>query len=150
MRRSFQFEPVNRGALWTRLNLTTAQVAALCDLTTRQVSYWAQKGFLPHSPQNPERFNGDAVDMCILIKQGLESGFGLTQAARRAQAHLAAELQAQPQMANFAPPVLTDIHEKLVGVASTVRLLLEVIAPQLPPADAEVVAADSPMSHNGH
>jgi|GEM_PF-1807448 len=151
MRRSFQFEPVNRGALWTRLNLTTAQVAALCALTTRQVSYWAQKGFLPHAPQNPERFNGDAVDMCILIKQGLERGFGLSQAARLAQAHLATELQAQPQPANFAPPVLADIHEKLVGMANTVRLLLDVIAPQLPPHDAAASAAtDRPQASNGH
>lgn len=150
MRRSFQFEPVNRGTLWTRLNLTTAQVAALCDLTTRQVSYWAQKGFLPRSPQNPERFSGDAVDMCILIKQGLASGFGLSQAARLAQAHLVAELHTQPQVANFAPPALTDMHEKLVGMANTVRLLLEVITPQLPSADAGVSAVDSTLSHNGH
>ncbi len=148
MRRSFQFEPVNRGALWTRLNLTTAQVAALCDLTTRQVSYWAQKGFLPHSPHNPARFNGDAADMCILIKQGLASGLGLSQAARLAQAHLTTELRIQPQMTNFAPPALTDIHEKLVSMATTVRLLLEVITPQLPPADAAVVAADRSLASN--
>ncbi len=149
MRRSFQFEPVNRGVLWTRLNLTTAQLAALCDLTTRQVSYWAQKGYLPHSPQNPDRFNGDAADMCILIKQGLSSGFGLSQAARLAQAHLAAELRAQPQMVNFAPPALADMHEKLVGVSATVRLLLELIEPQLPPPDAERIT-DSLVAGNGH
>src|SRR6476469_4284474 len=107
------FEPVNRGALWTKLNLTTAQVATLCDLTTRQVSYWAQKGYLPRSPVNPERFNGNAVDMCILIKQALDSGATLSEAAHLATSYIADEMRRQPQMANFEPPVLRDMYEKL-------------------------------------
>ncbi len=150
MRQSFEFEPINRGALWTRLNLTAAQLAALCDLTTRQVGYWAQKGYLPCSPQNPDRFNGDAVDMCLLIKQGLSSGVGLSQAVRLAQAYLTDELRVQPQIANFAPPALADMHEKLVGVSATVRLLLELIEPQLPAQDAVVIAADSLVTSHGH
>ena len=138
MRRTFQFEPVNRGALWTRLNLTTAQLAGLCDLTTRQVSYWAQKGYLPRSPQNPERFNGNAVDMCILIKQALDNGASLGQAARLAEGHLAASLQNQPQVQDFEPPALLDMYEKLVGVSEIIRMVLEVMEPQIPPEDAKV------------
>jgi DNA-binding transcriptional MerR regulator len=138
VRRNFHFEPVNRGALWTRLNLTTAQLAALCHLTTRQVGYWAQKGYLPRSPQNPERFNGDAVDACMLIKQALDSGAGLAQAAQMAQTHLAAELADQPQMANFGPPALLDLYEKLTNVEGTVRLVRTVIEQQLPPRDAGI------------
>jgi DNA-binding transcriptional MerR regulator len=134
VRQNFQFEPVNRGALWTKLNLTTAQVAALCDLTTRQVSYWAQKGYLPRSPVNPERFNGNAIDMCILIKQALDAGATLSEAAQMATSFIADELRRQPQMANFEPPVLRDMYEKLAAVEATVRMLCEIIEPQLPPS----------------
>jgi DNA-binding transcriptional MerR regulator len=145
MRRTFQFEPVNRGALWTRLNLTTAQLANLCDLTTRQVSYWAQKGYLPRSPQNPERFNGNAVDMCILIKQALDNGASLGQAARLAEGHLTAALQDQPQMQDFEPPALLDMYEKLVGASEILRIVLDIIGPQIPNNDAKV-RLDGPLS----
>ena len=137
MHQEFEFQPVNRGALWTKLNLTTAQLAALCDLTTRQVSYWAQKGYLPHSPANPERFNGDAVDLCILIKQAMDAGATLSEAARMAVAYIAAEIRRQPQMNNFQPPALRDVYNKLTGVEQTVRLIREVIEPQLPPPEAD-------------
>ncbi|HUS16845.1 MAG TPA: MerR family transcriptional regulator [Chloroflexia bacterium] len=143
MRRAFQFEPVNRAALWTRLNLTTAQLAGLCDLTTRQVSYWTQKGYVPRSPVNPERFNGDAVDTCLRIKQALDAGTPLAQAARLANEHAAAELRAQPQLANFGPPALLDIYEKLTGAEGTMRLIREIIEPQLPPRDAALIGHEA-------
>ncbi len=136
LRRTINFEPVNRGAMWTKLNLTTAQLAQLCDLTTRQVSYWALKGYLPRSPQNNERFNGNAVDMCMLIKQAMDGGATLSHAAQMASAYLAEELRRQPQMDNFGPPALLDIYEKLTGVEGTVRMVRELIEPQLPPRDA--------------
>jgi len=143
LRRTINFEPVNRGAMWTKLNLTTAQLAQLCDLTTRQVSYWALKGYLPRSPQNNERFNGNAVDMCMLIKQAMDGGATLSHAAQMASAYLADELRRQPQMSNFGPPVLLDIYEKLTGVEGTVRMVRELIEPQLPPHDArEAVGYD--------
>jgi hypothetical protein len=129
---------VNRGALWTKLNLTTAQLAQICDLTTRQVSYWALKGYLPRSPQNNERFNGNAVDMCMLIKQAMDGGATLSHAAQMASAYLADEMRRQPQMDNFGPPALLDMYEKLTSVESTVRMVRQLIEPQLPPRDAEV------------
>jgi DNA-binding transcriptional MerR regulator len=140
LRRTIRFEAVNRGALWTKLNLTTAQIAQLCDLTTRQVSYWALKGYLPRSPQNSERFNGNAVDMCMLIKQAMDGGATLAHAAQMASAYLADELRRQPQVDNFGPPALLDIYEKLTGVEGTVRMVRQIIEPQLPPQDAAQVA----------
>ena len=137
MPRTIRFEPVNRGALWTKLNLTTAQLAQLCDLTTRQVSYWALKGYLPRAPQNSERFNGNAVDMCLLIKQAMDGGATLSHAAQMAAAYLAEEMRRQPQMSNFGPPALLDIYEKLTGIEGTVRMVRELIEPQLPPQDAQ-------------
>jgi len=136
MRRSIQFEPVNRGALWTRLSLTTAQLAAMCDLTTRQVSYWAQKGYVPRAPANAERFNGNGIDSCMLIKQALAQGANLSEAARLASAYAAEELAQQPQLATFGPPVLLDLYEKLTAIESTVRLLRSVVEPHLSARDA--------------
>lgn len=149
VRRNFQFESINRGILWSKLSLTTAQLAALCNLTTRQVSYWAQKGYLPHAAHSPERFNGNAVDMCLLIKQAMDNGATLVQAARLAQEHLAAEFTEQPPIANFNPPALFDVYEKLLSIESTARIVRMLIELQLPrakhrraaPEDASETAA---------
>ena len=148
MRQGFQFEAVNRGALWTKLSLTTAQIAALCGLTTRQVSYWAQKGYLPRSPQNPERFNGNAVDMCVLMKQAMDSGATLSQAAQLAMRYWTTELNEQPQMSNFVPPGLLDIYEKLRSVEITIHGIRAAIEPQIPRVDASVIGEESTRPTN--
>jgi DNA-binding transcriptional MerR regulator len=75
--RDFSFSPPNRGALWSMLALTKTQLAEICGLTTRQVSHWTSQGYITTSGRNPERYNGDAVDLCVLIKQGLASGIPL-------------------------------------------------------------------------
>ena len=78
---AYPFTPPNRAALWASLMLTKAQLAALCGLSERQVGYWAAQGYLPHSPRDPERYGGDAVDMAILIKQGRQQGLSAHHAA---------------------------------------------------------------------
>ena len=92
------FTPPNRAALWASLPLTKAQLAALCGLTERQVGYWTARGYLPRSTRNPERYSGDAVDMAVLIVQGLHQGLLLRQAVEQARAYLAAERSRQPDL----------------------------------------------------
>ena len=65
------FSPPNRAALWASLALATTQLAALCGLRVRQASYWTARGYLPRSPRDPGHYSGDAVDMAVLIRQGL-------------------------------------------------------------------------------
>jgi DNA-binding transcriptional MerR regulator len=92
------FTPPNRAALWASLALTKAQLAALCGLSVRQVSHWTARGYLPRSTRNPEHYSGGAVDVALLMKQGLDQGLSLGQAVRLAQAYLAAEQSRQPDL----------------------------------------------------
>lgn len=130
--RDFTFSPPNRGALWSMLALTKTQLAEICNLTTRQVSHWTSQGYITTSGRNPERYNGDAVDLCILIKQGLNNGVPLKRSVRMARQYVADELAQQPVMSVIEPPALIDIREKLRGAESSIAMVLEVVSALVP------------------
>lgn len=130
--RDFTFSPPNRGALWSMLALTKTQLAEICNLTTRQVSHWTSQGYITTSGRNPERYNGDAVDLCILIKQGLSNGVPLRRSVRMAREYVANELAQQPVMSVIQPPALVDIREKLRGAESSIAMVLEVVSALVP------------------
>lgn len=130
--RDFTFTPPNRGALWSMLALTKTQLAELCNLTTRQVSHWTNQGYIMTSGRDPERYNGDAVDLCILIKQGLNNGVPLKRAVRMAREYIANELQEQPEMRVIEPPALIDIREKLRGADASIEAVLQVVEALIP------------------
>jgi DNA-binding transcriptional MerR regulator len=131
--RDFTFSPPNRGALWSMLALTKTQLAEICNLTTRQVSHWTSQGYITTSGRNPERYNGDAVDLCILIKQGLSNGVPLKRSVRMAREYVANELAQQPVMSVIQPPALVDIREKLRGAEASIAMVLEVVSALVPP-----------------
>ncbi len=130
--RDFTFSPPNRGALWSMLALTKTQLAEICNLTTRQVSHWTSQGYITTSGRNPGRYNGDAVDLCILIKQGLSNGVPLKRSVRVAREYVANELAQQPVMSVIEPPALVDIREKLRGAESSIAMVLEVVSALVP------------------
>jgi DNA-binding transcriptional MerR regulator len=137
--RDFSFSPPNRGALWSMLALTKTQLAEISGLTTRQVSHWTSQGYITTSGRNPERYNGDAVDLCVLIKQGLASGIPLKRSVRMAQEYITQELAVQPGMRVIEPPALLDIREKLRGANASINTVLEVVSALVPEVpDAEV------------
>ena len=130
------FTPPNRAALWASLRLTKAQLAALCGLTERQVGYWVAQGYLPHSPRDPERYSGEAIDLALLIKQGLGQGLTLGQAVAQARAYLAAERSQQPDLHALDAEALATIATRLAQADEAVRQVLEVVAPLAPPTGA--------------
>ena len=147
--KDFTFAPPNRGALWSSLALTKTQLADLCGLTTRQVSHWTSQGYITASGRNPERYNGDAVDFCVLIKQGLQHGLPLRRAVAMARAYSSDELARQPGMVAIVPPSLLDIREKLRGAEASIAAVLQAVEPLVPRyaelepiADLEDDAAD--------
>ncbi len=132
--RNLVFVPPNRGALWSMLALTKTQLAAICGLTTRQISHWTGQRYIATSGRNPERYNGDAVDLCVLIKQGLLSGVPLRRSVLMSREYLAEELARQPGMRAITPPALLDIREKLSGAEAAIAIVPE--EPQrVPPGD---------------
>ncbi len=130
------FTPPNRAALWASLALTKVQLAALCGLSVRQVSYWTARGYLPRSTRDPERYSGDAIDMALLIKQGLDQGLLLREAVRVARAYLAAENTRQPGLLALDEAALRAIATRLAQADTAARQVLEVVAPLAPATEA--------------
>ncbi len=130
------FTPPNRAALWASLSLTKKQLAALCGLSERQVGYWTARGYLPRSTRDPERYSGDAVDMAVLIKQGLDQGHLLGQAVKHARAYLAAERSRQPDLHALDATALAMVATRVAQADEAVRQVLAVVAPLAPPAEA--------------
>jgi len=134
MSKEFTLTPPNRGALWSSLALTKTQLAELCGLTTRQISHWTSQGYITASGRTPERYNGDAIDCCVLIKQRLMSGLPLGRAVAQARRYIADELTRQPSLQALAPAALLDIREKLRGAEASISSVLQVVEPLVPVA----------------
>ncbi len=129
-----RFEEPNLVALWGRLALTATQLSRLTGVSLRQVEWWRQRGYLTPSPDQPDRFSGDAVTLALLIKQGLDAGIPLSRAYHLATRHLAARLaeglaDAAPHGARGSPRALADLDQKLLATQNTIGLVLEVITP---------------------
>ncbi len=133
---AYPFTSPNRAALWASLSLTTTQVAALCGLSERQVGYWTARGYLPRSTRAPEHYSGDAVDMAVLIKQGLDQGLLLRGAVRLARAYLAAETTRQPGLLALDAESLATVANRVSRADEAVRQVLAVVAPLAPPTEA--------------
>jgi hypothetical protein len=121
--------PPNRGALWLTLALTKTQLADLCGLTTRQIGYWTQRGYLSTSPSHPDRYNGNAVDLCILIKQGLEQGLTFQRALSHARRVLTQEVTGQRGLDSLDAQQLQMIHELLGSAVASMSLVLQSVEP---------------------
>ena len=135
----------NRGALWSSLALTQTQLAALCGVTTRQVSHWSTQGYLVPTGRDRDRYNGDAIDRCVLIKQGLSSGLPLKRAVALARAFITEELARQPGLAVIEPPALLGTREQLRGAAAALAAVLAVVEP-LVPAHPEHAPVEAPAA----
>ena len=124
--------PPNRTALWSSLALSKAQLAELCGLTTRQVSHWTLRGYIKTSGPNPDRYNGDAIDLCVLIKQGLTNGLSLRQAVAQAHAFINDERSQRPAVSGIEPAMLADIRSQLETADEQLRQVLAVVRPLVP------------------
>lgn len=127
----FQFTLPDRGAVWMRLSLNASQVAALCGVTLRQVIHWADRGYLPRASHDSGAFSGQAVDMCMLIKEARASGISHSRAAEQARKFLANELQREGGSPRVGAPDLTVIAGRLREIERSAHSLLELIEPHM-------------------
>jgi DNA-binding transcriptional MerR regulator len=133
---SFAFEDPNLTQVWARLALTATQLSQLTGVSRRQVEWWRRRGYLPPSPEAPDRFNGDAVTLAMLIKQAVDGGVPLHRAYELATGHVAATLaKGVAKSSAFEPgetpdpSALLDIEQKLLATHNTLGLVLDVMAP---------------------
>ena len=124
----------DRGALWLNLALTQAQLAALCGLTQRRISRWVAQGYLtPRS--GTDRYNGNAIDLRLLIKQGLDEGLSTRRAVAQARAFLAEEGTRQPGLTALDSEALPEVRERLRAARAELAAVREVVEPLVPPGD---------------
>lgn len=142
MSKPILLSPPNRTALWSSLALSKAQLAELCGLTTRQISHWTLRGYIKTAGPHPDRYNGDAIDLCVLIKQGLTNGLSLRQAVAQAHAFINEERSQHPAVSGIEPAMLSDIRSQLENADESLRSVLAVVCPLVPRERARRGAGD--------
>ena len=129
-------EPPARGALWFNLALTKTQLATLCGVSGRQVDGWTRRGYLTPRP-GTDRYNGNAVELCLLIKQGRNAGLSPRRAVAQARAFLAEEEARQPGLTALGPEALPEVRERLRAARAALARVREVVEPLDPPGAAD-------------
>lgn len=135
-REEFPFTLPDRGAMWMRLSLNASQVAALCGVTLRQVIHWADRGYLPRASAESGAFTGQAVDMCMLIKEARTRGISHSRAAEQARRFLADELQRDGGTPRVGTPDLSSIAGQIREIERNAHDLLAQLDPKMPQENA--------------
>jgi DNA-binding transcriptional MerR regulator len=102
----------------SRLTFSTEQVARLCGVTRRQLTYWVQRGFVPQE----DGFTVAAVEKVLLIKRALDEGATLRTAVREADRLLNERTQRRAQvMAMSAQQLRAAVDERLDQLEEALR-----------------------------
>ena len=86
----------NDGEVISRLRLSAAEAARVCQVTPRQLIYWTKKGLVRPSADGDHDYDVFAMEKVIRIRQALEKGYSLEKAAQIVQREmntLAAEVE---------------------------------------------------------
>ena len=87
-----------------KVRLTTEQVARLCGVSRRQLSYWVQRGIVLAGDGYP----AEAVEKVLLIKQELDRGRSLKQATQSVDDYLTQREARRRALAEMPPEALAE------------------------------------------
>lgn len=94
---------VNDGEVLSRLRLSAAEAARVCNVTPRQLIYWTKKGLVKPSADGEHDYDVYAMERVIRIRQALAKGYSLEKAAQLVQRDLTS-LQTDAQRLDDLPP----------------------------------------------
>lgn len=77
-----QLVVANDGEVISRLRLSAAEAARVCNVTPRQLIYWTKKGLVKPSTEDDHDYDVFAMEKVIRIRQALEKGYSLEKAAQ--------------------------------------------------------------------
>ncbi|MBM2820324.1 MAG: MerR family transcriptional regulator [Candidatus Berkelbacteria bacterium] len=101
------------------LELGIGAAARLGGVSTRQLSYWTDKGIIkPINSDGTRFYNRSAIEKAILIKQGLDLGYSLEGATAEVEAYLArreVERQALEQMSTEDLRLMVNAQVDRIG-----------------------------------
>lgn len=127
-----QITPTNRAALWSKLALNKTQLAELGGVTTRQISHWTGRGYLLATGETRDTYNGAAIDLVVLIKQGLDAGLPLRLAVSLADTYLADTQAETPGLDTIEPATLQGVAGQLRRALAQIGQVREVVDPLVP------------------
>jgi len=78
----------NDGEVLSRLRLSAAEAARVCNVTPRQLIYWTKKGLVKASANGDHDYDVYAMEKVIRIRQALAKGYSLEKAAQLVQRDL--------------------------------------------------------------
>lgn len=78
----------NDGEVLSRLRLSAAEAARVCNVTPRQLIYWTKKGLVTPSADGAHDYDVYAMEKVIRIRQALAKGYSLEKAAQLVQRDL--------------------------------------------------------------
>lgn len=92
----------NDGEVLSRLRLSAAEAARVCNVTPRQLIYWTKKGLVKPSTDGDHDYDVYAMEKVIRIRQALEKGYSLEKAAGMVQREMTM-LQAEAKRLDEMP-----------------------------------------------
>src|SRR2546429_8680064 len=109
----------NDGEGLSRLRLSAAEAARVCNVTPRQLIYWTKKGLVKPSADGDHDYDVYAMEKVIRIRQALEKGHSLEKAAQIVQREMSA-LQAEAKRLDEMPAddLENELRARLVRMES--------------------------------
>jgi DNA-binding transcriptional MerR regulator len=120
-----EYDGLRLAEIASKVRFTTEQVARLCGISRRQLSYWVQRGFIP----GDGAYTLPAVEKLLLIKGELDQGKSLRQAVQQVESHLADRKRRDEALAAMSDDDLGALFdERLASLENGLARLLEVVA----------------------
>ncbi len=98
----------NDGEVLTRLRLSAAEAARVCNVTPRQLIYWTKKGLVRPSADGDHDYDIFAMEKVIRIRQALAKGYSLEKAAQLVQRDLSAQTAEVKRLNDMGAEELED------------------------------------------
>ena len=114
----------NDGEVLSRLRLSAAEAARVCNVTPRQLIYWTKKGLVKPSADGEHDYDVYAMEKVIRIRQALAKGYSLEKASQLVQRDLSALQADAKRLDDLAPEDLEgELRRRLERLEERIVLL---------------------------
>src|SRR5256886_8602439 len=114
----------NDGEVLSRLRLSAAEAARVCNVTPRQLIYWTKKGLVKPSADGEHDYDVYAMEKVIRIRQALAKGYSLEKASQLVQRDLSSLQADAKRVDDLAPEDLEgELRRRLERLEERIVLL---------------------------
>ena len=114
----------NDGEVLSRLRLSAAAAARVCNVTPRQLIYWTKKGLVKPSADGEHDYDVYAMEKVIRIRQALAKGYSLEKASQLVQRDLSSLQADAKRLDDLAPEDLEgELRRRLERLEERIVLL---------------------------